>query len=166
MGSPPKHWPAPTDDELEQRAAAIIDAMCKGDRWRLSIPAQPTDSDMTLSELVARFSRLRTELAALRVDYEITVRERSGLFDLTEELEAELAALHRERETLLAALEHIGWIALDDAAPTPEMGDALAAEFWRVVAYSMSTTANNAIAADRTPPPVAVRDETPETTNG
>lgn len=50
-----------TDAELITGGRAIITNMCKGDRWRMSIPVHRDDSDILLSELLDRFEALVAE---------------------------------------------------------------------------------------------------------
>lgn len=54
-GTWPRQWAVPSDAELIEQAERVISDMCKGDRWRMSIPAQPTDSDIVLAEIIQRF---------------------------------------------------------------------------------------------------------------
>jgi hypothetical protein len=56
-----------TDAELVERARDILGEMCNGgQRWRMSIPVQASDSDMVIGEVIRRVARLSAENETLK----------------------------------------------------------------------------------------------------
>lgn len=97
-----------TDAELVHHAGQIVDAMCKGDRWRMSIPVNRHDSDIVLTQLVNRFVALEEENKRLRAfakdvadnyDHEEQTREhRKGYGGSCRVCSAEKALAHGHTE--------------------------------------------------------------------
>jgi hypothetical protein len=53
------------DAALSEKAWKVVMEMCRGGRWRMSIPLHPDDSDEILATLVRRFNEILAEQATL-----------------------------------------------------------------------------------------------------